>query len=65
LRSVPGDSCPTIAGISAGIARSQIVVARPCRAVPSLPAGFNYTDIAVLNWIAAEGRRQGRTHVPM
>jgi hypothetical protein len=30
-----------------------------------LPAGFNCTDIAVLDWIAAEGRRQGRSHLPM
>ena len=58
LRSVPGSYCPAIASISAVIARSQILVAQPCRAVPTLPAGFNYTDIAVLDWIAAEGRRQ-------
>jgi hypothetical protein len=41
--------------LSAVIARSQIVVARPpCR---RLPAGFDDVDIAILNWIAAEGRR--------
>ena len=25
----------------------------------------SYTDIAVLDWIAAEGRRQGRSHLPI
>ena len=41
--------------LSAVIARSQIVVARPpCR---RLPAGFDEVDVAILNWIAAEGRR--------
>ena len=44
-----------LATLSAVIARSQIVVARPpCR---RLPAGFDEVDIAILNWIAAEGRR--------
>jgi hypothetical protein len=28
-----------------------------CRAVLSLPAGFDYADVAVLDWIAADGRR--------
>jgi hypothetical protein len=51
---------PTIESISAVIAHSQIVVAQPCRAVPSLPTGFDYVDIAVLDWIAVDGRRQGR-----
>lgn len=56
LRSVPGDYCPSIQSISAVIARSQIVT-QPCRAGPSLPAGFNHADIAVLDWIAAEAGR--------
>jgi hypothetical protein len=43
-----------------GYRRSQIPVAQPCRAVPSLPAGFNYAGIAVLDWI----RRLGRSHLP-
>jgi len=57
LRLIPGSYSPTIEGISAVIAHSQIVVARPYRAVSSLPAEFDYADIAVLDWIAAEGRR--------
>ena len=44
------------------IARSQIVVARPPRR--RLPAGFDDVDIAILNWIAAEGRR-ARSFVEM
>jgi hypothetical protein len=47
------------------IARSQIVAAQPCRAAPSLPAGFSYADIGVLDWIAAERRRLGRGLLPM
>jgi hypothetical protein len=45
------------------IAHSQVTVAH-CP-TQTLPAGFNSTDIAVLDWIAAEGRRQGRSHLPM
>lgn len=50
----------------ATIAHSQIVVAasgRDSRLVAerrSLPAGFDDVDVAVLEWIAAEGRRVGR-----
>ena len=48
------------------IAHSQIVLAataadcRPLSGRPSLPDGFGEVDIAVLEWIAAEGRRVGR-----
>ena len=49
-----------LAEIAAVIARSQIVVARPVIAL-RLPAGFGAVDIAILEWIAAEGRRAGRT----
>jgi hypothetical protein len=44
--------------ITAVIAHSQIVVAEPVRA---LPAGFDDLDIAILEWIAAEGRSAGRS----
>jgi hypothetical protein len=63
MGSVPGGFGP--ASISALIARSQIVVAQPCRAALSLPAGFSYADIAVLDWIVAEGRRLGRSGLSM
>jgi hypothetical protein len=35
------------------------------RGLSSLPAGFDYADIAVLDWIAAEGRHQGRGLLPI
>jgi hypothetical protein len=54
---IPDSSSPTIERISAVIAHSQTVVAQPSRAVSSLPVGFDYADIAILDWIAAEGRR--------
>jgi hypothetical protein len=38
------------------IACSEIVVAQPRRPRLSLPGEFDEVDIAVLNWIAAEGR---------
>jgi hypothetical protein len=51
--------------VVAVIAHSQIVVAPPAKLVPRLPAGFDEWDIAVLDWIAAEGRRVGRRFVRM
>jgi hypothetical protein len=65
LRLILGSYFPTIEGISAVIAHSQIGVAQPYRAVSSLPAGFDYADIAVLDWIAAEGRFLGRGLLPI
>jgi hypothetical protein len=43
--------------ILALIGRSPIAFARP---IANLPAGFTGVDFAVLNWIAAEGRRISR-----
>jgi hypothetical protein len=46
------------------IAHSQILVAGalPCAMPrPALPAGFEDADLAVLDWIAAEARRAGRS----
>jgi len=51
---------PTVETLAAVIAHSQIIMAQPRRPVPRLPAGFDDADIAVLDWIAAEGRRLGR-----
>ncbi|MGA7786562.1 MAG: hypothetical protein WCA56_00205 [Xanthobacteraceae bacterium] len=48
--------------LAAMIVRSQIVVARPL-VRRSLPAGFDEVDVAILDWIAAEGRRAGRSLV--
>jgi len=48
---------PALATLTAVIARSPIVLAAPAS---RLPAGFEAVDIAILEWIAAEGRRIGR-----
>ena len=50
--------------LAAVIARSQILVVDriPRR---RLPAGFEDADVAILDWIAAEGRRAGRSFVRM
>ena len=58
-----GGYYPDIETLALFIARSQIVVAgRPRELVSagvrrSLPVGFDEADIAILEWIAAEGRR--------
>jgi hypothetical protein len=54
--------------LTAVIAHSQIVVARALLARPAtrrLPAGFEAADIAILDWIASEGRRAGRGYLPI
>jgi hypothetical protein len=43
--------------LSAVIAHSQIVVMLPDATAQRLPANFDAVDIAILDWIAAEGRR--------
>jgi hypothetical protein len=56
----PGSDYPTVETLALVIAQSQIVVAQPHSPMPSLPGGFDDVDIAVLDWIATEGRRLGR-----
>jgi hypothetical protein len=46
------------------IARSQIIVADPALR-QLLPAGFDEVDAAILDWIAAEGRRVGPRYLPV
>jgi len=53
---------PGLETLATVIAHSQIVVAQwqtQTRTFP-LPAGFDQRDRAILDWIAAEGRRVGR-----
>jgi hypothetical protein len=69
---------PDIETLALAIARSPIVVARAwaqkrlqrCAQQPSrarlfddFPAGFEEADLAILRWIAEEGRRVGRALV--
>jgi hypothetical protein len=59
---------PDIETLASVIAHSPIVVARvltqPCRRArlraDSLPDGFEDVDLAILRWIAQEGRRVSR-----
>jgi hypothetical protein len=55
-----GPNDANLAMLVAAIARSQILVRRPAKPAPPLPAGFEAVDRAILEWIAAEGRRAGR-----
>lgn len=56
---------PTVETLAAVIAHSQIIFAQLRRSQSRLPAGFDDVDIAVLDWIAAEGRRLGRSLRPI
>ncbi len=47
------------------IAHSQIIVENAVDRAARLPTGFNATDVAVLDWIVAEGRRVGSGLVQM
>jgi hypothetical protein len=51
---------PDIATLAAMISHSQIVVPELPQYLDCLPAGYEEVDIAILDWIAAEGRRVGR-----
>jgi len=51
--------------LSAVIAHSQIVVVLPAVAAQHLPAGYDDVDIAILEWIAAEGRRIRPNYLPI
>jgi hypothetical protein len=42
------------------IAHSQIVFESSAGRVAALPPGFDATDVAILDWIIAEGRRVAR-----
>jgi len=52
------------ATLVAVIGHSQIVVPKRLSAI-RLPAGFDAIDLAILDWIAAEGRRAGRSFISM
>ena len=60
-----GQDRPTLETLATAIAHSPIVVVRPAHPAARLPAGFEAVDAAVLEWIAAEGRRLGRGFVRM
>jgi hypothetical protein len=62
---VAANDRPDVETLRAVIAHSQIVVTQPAGHRRGFPAGFDETDIAVLDWIAAEGRRAGHAFVRM
>ena len=55
----------TLETLTALIARSPIVVAASAKSAALFPAGFDEVDVAILDWIATEGRRLGRSFVRM
>jgi hypothetical protein len=56
---------PDLETLAAVIAHSQIVVAAPIVGRASrLPENYDDVDIAILDWIATEGRRAGRRYLP-
>ncbi len=58
-------SFPDLATLRAVIAHSQIYVPAQARSARPLPPGFDAADRAILEWIAAEGRRAGLRLVVM
>jgi hypothetical protein len=55
-----------LATLVAVISHSQIVVAEEAmESTRSLPGGFDDVDVAILDWIAAEGRRARQGFVYM
>ena len=54
---------PTLQMLASLIAQSPIAVAP--EPASRLPLGYDAVDVAVLDWIAAEGRRLGRSFVRM
>ncbi len=55
----------TLETLAEVIAHSQIMLKMPAGPATRLPAGFDAADIAILDWIVAEGRRVGRGLVRM
>ena len=53
---------PDLDTLAAVIAHSQIVVTAPSR---RFLAGFDESDIAILDWIIAESRQLSRSYPPM
>lgn len=51
---------PDVDTLAAVIARSPIVVQPRASESRCFPSSFDEMDIAILEWIAAEGRRAGR-----
>jgi hypothetical protein len=63
IRAIDADNAD-LETIVAAIASSPIFVARLAFR-RRLPAGFGAVDVAILDWIAAEGRRAGGNFVRM
>lgn len=60
MKLIEDQDRPDLETLAAVIAHSQIVVVRPVTRTARLPTGFDEFDLAILDWIAAEGRRVGR-----
>jgi len=60
-----GSNFPELATLRAVIAHSQIYVPARAGGARPLPPGFDAADLAILEWIAAEGRRAGLRLVVM
>ena len=56
---------PTLETLTRLIAQSPIALAPAVKLGARLPAGFDAVDAEILDWIAAEGRRLGRSFVRM
>ena len=64
MKSARNQVRPDLSVISTVIAHSPIVVVLPAAIAQHLPAGLDDVDIAILEWIAAEGRRIRPDYLP-
>jgi hypothetical protein len=65
MKSARNQVRPDLSVLGAVIAHSQIVVPSPAAIAHDLPACFDDVDIAILEWIAAEGRRIESDYLPI
>jgi hypothetical protein len=61
MRSNRNEISPDLSTLTAVIAHSQIVVT--LAAAQRFPAGYDDQDVAILQWIAAEGCHAKRSYV--
>jgi hypothetical protein len=65
VQVINGAIYPDLGTLAAVIARSRIIVVAERPTSADLPPGFDEADVAILEWIAAEGRRAGRSFTRM
>jgi hypothetical protein len=63
MKSARNQVRPDLSVLCAVIAHSQIVMVLPFLTAQHLPLGFNDRDVAILEWIKAEGRHAKQSYL--